>query len=246
MIKRLPCGFLLFCTLYFSSGVSASTVVAAIGDYPPYTSTEDSQARFAEELVIASYRAVGYQVTLKRVPWKRAFEEVKVGKVDITFPWIKTPSRENDFLFSEALLTTQEIFLYHKDSHFSWSKLDDLKRFKVGATLGYAHVELMMSQGITPNVGKTDAFNIERLYKKRIDAFPIGEKVGEYLLSKSPNEVREAITAHSKPLFKNLNYIMASKVTSQRSKTLLEKFNQGFEAIKQDGTFDKIVEKYGF
>ncbi len=108
-------------------------MTAAIGEYPPYTSATDTNALLAEEIVITSYQAVGYEVELRRVPWKRAYEEVKSGKSDITFPWIRTPERDDDFLYSNELLVTQEVFLFHVDANFSWSKLDDLKSYNIGA-----------------------------------------------------------------------------------------------------------------
>ena len=163
----------LLITLFISLSAHSTTLTAAIGEYPPYTSKNDVNARLAEEIVIASYQAVGYNGERRRVPWKRAYEEVKSGKSDITFPWIKTPEREKDFLYSNEVLVTQEVFLHHLDANFTWSHLDDLKSYKIGATQGYAHVKLLQDAGISIQVALDDSLNIEKLLKNRIDAFPI-------------------------------------------------------------------------
>jgi polar amino acid transport system substrate-binding protein len=234
----------LVATLLISASAHTMTLTAAIGEYPPYTSAGDAEARLAEELVIASYQAVGYQVNLRRVPWKRAYEEVKSGKSDITFPWIKTPERDKFFLYSNEFLVTQEVFLYHVDANFSWSNLDDLKSYKIGATQGYAHVKLFQEAGVPIQVALDDLLNIDKLLKHRIDAFPIGEKVASYHLSASSSEFKEKISVHHLPLFKNQNFVLAGKAIPKRSKILLEKFNQGLAIIKQNGQFEKIMDKY--
>lgn len=222
----------------------SATVIAAIGDYPPYTSTNDPYARLAEELVVASYRAVGDEVRIRRVPWKRAYEEVKSGRVDITFPWIKTAEREKDFMFSRKLLVTQEVFLYHKDSNFTWSTLEDLKAYSIGATQGYAHVQLMSNAGIDIQIALNDSLNLTKLLKHRIDAFPIGAKVANYLLAESSSELKNKISSHNKPLFTNNNYVLSSKQNPQRATEVLEKFNRGLSKIKRNGLYDKIIDKY--
>lgn len=234
----------LIAILLSSNFANATTLTAAIGEYPPYTSATDTNARLAEEIVITSYQAVGYEVELRRVPWKRAYEEVKSGKSDITFPWIRTPDRDDDFLYSNELLVTQEVFLFHVDANFSWSKLDDLKSYNIGASQGYAHVKLLTDADVAVQVALNDSLNIEKLLKNRIDAFPIEEKVASYLLSASSSEFKENISVHPRPLFKNQTFILAGKAVSERSKRLLDKFNEGLAIIKQNGQFEKIMNKY--
>nr|WP_284676502.1 transporter substrate-binding domain-containing protein [Vibrio sinus] len=220
------------------------TIVATIGEYPPYTSKTDPNARLAEEIVIAAYESSGYQVKLRRVPWKRAMEEAKAGKVDISFGWFKTEEREKHFYYSDPLYPIEEVFFYHKDSNFTWSDMSDLENYNIGATLGYSHEGVLRGAGLTVDVAKTDALAIQKVFRRRVDATPIDAHVGYYILAEFPQEVRDVITHNDKPLLRNHQYVIAGKVKGEYSANLIEQFNTGLQTIRDNGTFDKILSNY--
>ena len=218
--------------------------MATIGDFPPYTSQEDPNASLAEEVVRAAFNAVGDQVTIRWVPWKRAYEEAKSGKVDFTFAWYKTKTREADFYYSAPLYPVQEVFFFLKGSQFSWTTFSDLKSYRIGSTLGYSHIEVLNKAGVKVELAKTDTIALQKLYNRRVDATPIDVYAGYYLLSKMPQNYRDSITHGDKPLLENHQYVLASKKLGNKSEQLIAKFNQGLTIIRGNGTYEQILARY--
>lgn len=215
-----------------------TTLTAAIGDYPPYTSKASSDARLAEEIVKAAYLASGYTVELRRVPWKRALIEAKTGRVDISFGWFKTSEHEQDFYFSLPIYPVKEVFLYHKDSLFEWETLADLTSYRIGATLGYTHIQILQQAGIPIDIAPSDELALHKLYKHRIDATPMDITVALYLLSKLPDSYRKALTYDETPLLVNHQHVIANKSRGSQSQKWIELFNQGLTVIRKNGKME--------
>ena len=231
-------------SIFFSYIVNAQMITASVGEYPPYVSRAEEKANMASEIVVAAYKEVGYQVTLRWVPWRRAYEEVKDGKVDISYPWRKTDEREKVFFFSNILYQSEEVFYYQKDTEFDWYVLSDLKEYSIGGSLGYSHIELLTKAGLKVNTAKTDALNLTKLYKKRIDIFPLDPRVGNYIISSLPNDYKNTIIAHEKALFTSGNYVIVSNSDPKRGQHLIDKFNRGLDIIKQNGVLETILSRY--
>ncbi len=235
----LKLSILLF-MICISANSFSQTIVAAIGDYPPYTSKDDPKARLAEEIVTEAFKAVGYQVEIRWVPWKRAYEEARLGKVDFTFAWFKTKTREADFYYSLPLYPVQEVFFFIKGSQFSWSSFEDLSSYRIGSTLGYSHIEVLNNAGVEVELAKTDTIALQKLYNRRIDATPIDVHAAYYLLSRLPQKYRDAITHSDKPVLENHQYVLASKKLGEQSERLIAQFNQGLsENSKKMGVMKK-------
>jgi polar amino acid transport system substrate-binding protein len=57
----------------------------AATEYPPYYGKDLEGHGFMTELIIEAFAGVGYDVTVKFLPWKRALESAKSGKYDGLF-----------------------------------------------------------------------------------------------------------------------------------------------------------------
>jgi polar amino acid transport system substrate-binding protein len=49
-------------------------------------------------------------------PWARAHEETRAGRFDGSFPYLRSPAREREFLFSDALLEVPSLLFVRRDS----------------------------------------------------------------------------------------------------------------------------------
>lgn len=232
------------CIGVLSTPLYALTITAAIGDYPPYTSESDINARLAEEIVVAAFEASGYQLKVHRTPWKRALEKARSGVVDITFPWLKTPSKSADFWYSDAFIDVQEALIHRKDNPFSWTTAQDLKKYRLGGTLGYSHLKRLKSHGVTVEMAPSDILNLHKVFYRRVDAFPIDKKVGHYLLVGLPKAYEEQLTYSTHLFFDGSFHVVSGKIGEERSKMLIMHFNQGLKVIRSDGSLERILKKY--
>ena len=102
MKRFLPA--LLSVLISFSSGLWARTVTIAVGDWPPYTSTDLPQARLAQTIASEAFALEGIDVVYRYCPWLRCYVEARKGNVDATLPWFRSEKRDKAFIFSQEPL----------------------------------------------------------------------------------------------------------------------------------------------
>ncbi|HDI3149937.1 TPA: transporter substrate-binding domain-containing protein, partial [Vibrio cholerae] len=158
-------------------------LIAVVGEYPPYVSRTEINANMAREIVEEAFDAVGYNLEFRWVPWKRAYEELKIGKADISFPLLKTEERESFLIYSDPIYSSKELFIYKRVLDFKWQDINDLKNYRVGGSLGYEHVDTLISKGINVEIAQNDKSNILKILSGRIDIFPVDPRVANFLMS---------------------------------------------------------------
>src|SRR3569623_833694 len=112
------------CLALFSIGATAAgpkTITLANGEWPPYTSESLPDYGSVSRLVTAAFAHEGIKVNYVFFPWKRALEDSRAGKLDGTLIWARTDYREADFLYSDAVLTTNYVLFFRKDKPVHWN-----------------------------------------------------------------------------------------------------------------------------
>ena len=84
----------------------------------------------------------------------------------------------------------------------------------------------------------SDELNFKKLFAGRIDVFPAGEVVGWRVASELDPQAKQKIAVLKKPLAKQYGHLLFAK-ENPRSATLVAKFNQALQEMKQDGTLRK-------
>lgn len=219
------------------------TVRFAIGEWAPYTSSkENPREKIAEQIIIQAFKSQGYDVILSYYPWSRSLRLAKQGKYDGTFPWMFNDERAKDFLYSEELYTQKVVFFSHIDARFHWQNLDDIKRFRIGATQDYQATYLLNNAGIETTIENTELDNFEKLVKQRIDAYPTGLIRGKYLIEHHFNhEQASKIIIGTKPLVEDTMHILFSQQNPQRSEQLNSVFSKGLKHLFSTGEYNQIV-----
>ncbi len=238
MVRILPCLSILFLSL----SISAEVVQVDIGDWEPYTSSKDPNGRIAETIATEAFKLVGYEVKINYYPWKRSYENVMKGRSDVTYPWFSTEERASEVIVSkEPLLAEKEVFFYLKDTAFDWNTFEDLKKYKIGGTVGYSHVSRLEKHGIKLiTVGKEDV-NFKKIMSGRLDAYPASLIPGQVAIKKlfTPEEA-EKFTYHKKPTFEDSMYALFSK-NKPNGQALSDKFDEGLKQLKKSGRYDEIL-----
>jgi len=219
-------------------------VTLAAGDWEPFTSSREENANIAELIVIDAFKLVDIDVELKYFPWKRSFEMTKKGDFVGTFPWQVTKDREKDFYISEqTILVEKTVFFHLKDNEFNWETLDDLKKYKIGVTIGYSSENILEAKGIKVSKVPKEDLNYKKLLKSRIDAYPAAFFVGYYQINMLFDPAKAALfTNHSKPLSEDGYHMLISK-NIPNGKELVAKFDKGLKMLKESGAYDVIIDK---
>ncbi len=225
-----------------SINFAAETIKLSTGEWPPYTSEKDKDGKIAETIVKEAFQQVNIIAQLEYFPWKRAYEAARHGELTGTFPWAKSEKRLKDFIFSnESLITTKEVFFHLKATDLKWEKFEDLKKYKIGGTDSYAHIDLLAQNGITVEVVHSPKLNFKKVFAGRIDTFPESFIVGYNLIFKLfPPHKAALFTNNSKPLRTSQSFLLISKKIPN-GKKIIKDFDTGLKKLKQSGRYDEII-----
>jgi polar amino acid transport system substrate-binding protein len=239
--------FLLITNVSFSSGFARDTVHVSTGEYPSGYSEYSPHYGFNLHIVTEAFALVDIQVIYHFFPWGRAFEQSKTGELSATCCWYPHKSRTKYFYLSDTVFA-ERISLFHlKDYKFDWDTVADLKRIRIGATIGVSLGEELNAQektgGFMIQRVPNDVFSFKKLLIGRVDVVPVDNIIGyELIRSNFSSEEMALFTHHKKSLFSATIHLAFPKSTEERSKRLLSLFNQGLKLLKENGQYDKIIE----
>lgn len=233
---------LISAALLGSTAMAADVVNLAIGEWAPFTSEKDPKGKLLEKVVTEAFKLEGVEVKYSYFPWKRSYNNVEDGTADGTFPWIKTPEREAAFITPKTpVLVDDAVYFHLKSKPFDWKTLDDLKKYKVGVTLGYKNEKIYPEKGIAAEVVNTEELNFKKIAAGRIDVYETSKAVGYATINKflTPDEAK-LITNHPKPVEQSEYFVFFSKKTPN-GKAMSDKFESGLKKLKASGTYDKLM-----
>jgi len=104
--------------LAVAAPANAETVRLATGDWAPYAGADlPGGGRFVAR-VVESFESAGYEVEVSYVPWRRAYEMVRQGRMDVTVPWYKTEARKAEVAYPAKPVGVARTAAYYKKSRF--------------------------------------------------------------------------------------------------------------------------------
>lgn len=214
-------------------------------EWPPYVSKNMANNGIIGEIVKEAFNEEGVDVEFVYMPWKRGEIEVKKGNYFGTFPYVETEERKSEFEFSNSIFISKGKFFYLKNSSVNkeWHKFEDLKKYKIGGTLGYWYSEIFKEKGLNVDYVASDEQNFMKLYSKRVDIVPTDELVGKYIIDKLYSNEKEKFEIMDGELNRGELKMMVSKNYSGY-KSILNRFNEGLDKIKINGKYKTIIEKY--
>jgi polar amino acid transport system substrate-binding protein len=233
--------------LFTSMLARAEAIILANGEWPPFLSSSLPEYGFASHIVSQSFKEVGVDVEYEFVPWKRAETEVKYGHIDGSLVWSKQPERDEFAYFSEPVLQLNEVLFSLKKHPLQWSKIEDLSGLEISLALGSTPgiFKQPIAEGWISLIRTKDIESgFRMLLSGRIDACPVIDSVGHYLLrTKFSQEEREKIMSSVK--YSEVVYyrLMLSKSVKE-NKQLMVKFNQGLKALKDSGRYARMEKDF--
>ena len=93
------------------------------------------------EIIREALKRVGYELETVWLPWKRAQVEAARGGYDGLGASYYSEERANKFAYSDPIATTEVVFFKRTEDDIKYSKLEDLKPYKIGTGFGYGYPE---------------------------------------------------------------------------------------------------------
>ena len=242
--------FITVSIIFFSTSAFAGELIKlTTGEYYPFMAENLKYKGIASRIVTEAFKLCGYEVSIKTLPWKRAYAEAKIGKnYQGTYVWFKNSDREKDFYFSDPVVEERQFFFHLKSYPFTWSTIDDLKNVNIGGIFGFSYGKKF------DDAVKSGKIHVERttesiqclkmLHKGNIQIFPQVLEVGYGTIEKNfSHKVALLFTHHPESLYTNFSYLMLSK-NDKKNKNLIEKFNKSLQKLKEKGIFKNYYEDF--
>ncbi|WP_052190854.1 MULTISPECIES: ABC transporter substrate-binding protein [Chitinibacter] len=140
-------GVLLLC----SAMVGAEPVKLVTGsDYPPFTDSKLPDGGLATVRVQRAFAAAGVDSELFWRPWANGYKATLQGEFAATFPYIRTPEREAEFLYSQPLFELRLFVFGRLGENLNGSQPATLRGKRYCQPLGWAvlpAIEALIKRG---------------------------------------------------------------------------------------------------
>ena len=242
----------IVCLLFFITGFSSivlakETVYITTGEFPPFTSQKFEHLGTSIRILKAVFELSDMDMEIEFFPFSRAFDLVKRGKKDATFPWIYNDSRAQDFYYTNAVFSESIHFFHLKSDDFDWQTTADLKGIDIGTIISFSFGkefdEAVKAYKLWVQPVASDEINFRKLLKGRIKIFPVNVEVGQHiLLNKFTQEERKLVTYHAKPVVVEPLYLLFSK-NNPKNIERVKAFNQGLKRLKSTEKYKQYIEQ---
>lgn len=234
--------------LFLSAGICYGAdkhITSAANAWPPFLDPDVPGQGLSIEIVKAAFAARGYTFDHKFIPWARAVNEVKKGKIDILPDTWYTGERSNFLMFSKPYASNQVKFIKKTGTPFEYEGMESLTGKKIGIILKYGYGDEFMNAKNFTRDGVSDfVTNIKKLVSGRIDLTLEDEIVAKSILSKKDPALLKQIEFTKKSYSSNDLHVTCG-LANPRHEEIINAFNKGLETIKADGTLKGIFERYG-
>lgn len=243
LIKKLVMvPFTLLFLLSSPREAPAETVILSAMHYPPYEFAEpvNGLRGFDLEVIEAAFKRVQISAEFKFAPWKRVLEHTKRGLFTGVLSCVHSVEREDSFLFSAPTSQSTDAFFVRADfDGFKPTSIEDMAERKVGTVLGFIHEKIMKDAGANLSAYPSDELALKGLLNGRVDYLflPV-----EFTLFRANQLGISNDMRFHKIRQKNLHLCFSRKWPDIEK--IVEKFNEGLAAVRADGTYEAIHDKY--
>jgi cystine transport system substrate-binding protein len=218
---------------------SGKIKIGTEGTYAPFTfhDKDGKLTGFDVEIAQEVSKRLGVEPEFSETPWDGIFAGLDAKRFDVVFNEVSIrDDRKVKYDFSDSYIVSKAVLLVHEDNN-EIKKLADLKGKKSAQSLTSNLTDIARENGA--EIVGTEGFNqaIDLLITKRVDA-TINDGLSYLDLKKQKPDVKIKVVdetseaSHSAALFRKGN------------EDLVKAVNEALAAMKSDGTYLTISEKY--
>ncbi|WP_320170757.1 transporter substrate-binding domain-containing protein [Maridesulfovibrio sp.] len=216
---------------------AGKTISLASIDWPPYTGRNLEGEGESAKLVRAAFAAMGYELKIVFVPWKRAMRMAEKGRqVAGYFPEYYSPGRAEKFIFSKSFNCSPVSLVTRRDNMLKWDGVDSLAGHRIGFVSGYVNtpaLDVAVANGtILADYASYDESNVLKVAAGRVEGAVIDPYVFRYLAEMSPavSAVKEELVVSGTNFGVNELYIAFSRDSIGRR--CADIFNKGLMIVR--------------
>jgi polar amino acid transport system substrate-binding protein len=218
----------------------------------PYLGKHLPNYGLAADIVTAAFTRVGYQVTIEFMPWSRVVEESANGELDGSIATWHTPERAESLYFSDSYVDNKLVFIKRSNDPFEFQGAVQAqqsianKGYRLGIIDDFAYgKEFDQVKSL---------FNLEvreycsQLFRdvanKNLDLALVDHWVADTELTNKKHIAEHLMRVVGTLASRSLHVTIPK--SSKNGKTLIDAFNTGLARLKQDGTYQQLLEQHQF
>ena len=239
------CFQLVLCLSLASHGFAKDVIRVATTKIPPYTGNEIDTTGFLSEIVRSAFSAVNMEAKLGSLPWARGKSVMMMGQVDAMFPSSFSELEELGALKVLLYKTSPLVLIKRKNTRMNWNgRLSSISGSDVGVLRGFSYTqEFDQAINFKKLSASNNETNINKLSQKKLDLTIMDELTANfYIHGYGLTEKLEILTPsviNSTEFY--LGFSPATRPRKYEQKALIK----GLGIIKENGDYQKILEKYG-
>lgn len=218
-------------------------------ELPPYNMTEDGKLTgMSTEVVQAILKRIGVKAPIQSMPWARAYDLALNDENVLIYSITRTPERESLFKWVGPLGFSRWYLFSYVNHAVQLQQLEDAKRFQTATVNEDVGEQYLVGKQFTVGVQLQSSVRYELNYQKlrlgHVDLWISDELNARYLARMAGDDpARVLIPSLRLPELEDSGgfSIAFSRRTPDATVQL---FQQGLQAIHDDGTYDAIARKW--
>jgi polar amino acid transport system substrate-binding protein len=210
-------------------------------EYPPFNMLDERTKEptgITVDKVVELMRRAHEPITITSYPWPRAYQMALKTENTCVFSTSRTSEREALFAWIGPLAKSDWAIFARANDARKPKTLEDVRPFVIGGYTNAATGEYLKLHGFKVDLVSSDALNLQKLLRSRIDFWATGDLLGRYLIRKA------GLTDQIVPLFKfELSELYLACNLSMNPRRVA-KFNEILKEMARDGSSAAIDRKY--
>jgi len=240
----LLCGALQASSAQVMKIANNQQITLATDHWQPFYGPDLKDGGYMIEVCKAAFETVGYQLTVKLMPWKRAVKAAKLGIYDGLLGAYYTPARAEIYYYSQPFEQEKTVLLALASSNLIFNNIRDLKSYDIGVMRGAVNAtQLDNANNLSFSYSNDASHNFKKLLLARIDYMVTGKAHLTYIINTEYSGKVPELTIFKPALKVNDIYITLSKELDN-AEAIMRDFNRGIHIIKENGLFQKIKTKH--
>ena len=234
----------LILSMLVSGSVQARNISMLTVEWAPHYGSSLPEKGLTTALVKAAFKAGGHSSQVDFIPWARALKEVEEGKSDVVMGAYFNEERAQKYYYSDRIYSLDLGLIARPGLDvLKYESLRELSDYKIGVSRGFANSdEFDAADYLDKDIATFPNLNIRKLFRGRIDMAVMNFDLFRYEARKEGFCITD-VTFMDPPLSTEGLYMMASR-NIRDGERIIEDFNRGLLTIRQNGEFDRIVNRF--
>ena len=215
--------------------------------------TQKEGTGLAKEVINLCLQGIGSQAKYQELPVKRTHHFMEVGEIDVTVYSYKEERNEILYYSKEVLFNSEYGFMVRTDIDIKIDKLDDLSPYVMGHLAGLSYTpELKKIIDDKANIGEVvTGYSLKAMFAQLLSDIPRFEIMADskhtFYWEAKKLGISDKVKVLDYSIKNKAYYITVSKNSNNIKKPneFLDKIDACLREIKYNGTYEKILARYG-